>query len=283
MKIKNWIILTLLFLIVFDGFIWLEIIFHPKNKNTEVYFLSVGQGDSELVILPGGVKVLIDGGPSNKVIDELSSILRPTDRYIDLVMLSHAQTDHFTGLIDVLRRFQVGVFIYNGRSGTASSWPELAEIIKQNKVPVEILMAGDKISYLDSRFDFLFPDKNFIASAELNDTALVQLLQSQGAKILFTGDVGVKIENYLLQRFNLDIDVLKVAHHGSKFSSSEEFLESTSPKLAIIEVGKNSYGHPTPEALSRLASVGAQIFRTDKDGTIKLVIDNRKVNIFKKP
>jgi len=281
MKIKNWVILIILFLFIFDGFIFAEIIFHQKNKNTEVYFLDVGQGDSELVVLPNGIKILIDGGPNNKVIEELSSVLRPTDRYIDLVVLSHAQTDHFTGLIDVLRRYQVGAFIYNGRSGTAPSWPELAEIIKQNKVSVEILMAGDKINYLNNHFDILMPDKNFISSADLNETVLMSLLQSQNTKILFTGDADTKTEDYLLQRFNLDIDVLKVAHHGSRFSSSEEFLKSTSPKLAIIEVGKNSYGHPTADALNRLALIGAQIFRTDTDGTIKLVLDSQKINVFK--
>jgi len=282
MKIKNWVILLILFLFIFDGFVWLEILFHQKNKNTEIYFLDVGQGDSELVILPGNIKVLIDGGPDNSVLNSLASVVRPTDRYIDLMVLSHAQTDHFSGLIDVLKRYRVGAFVYNGRSGTAPSWPELVKITEQNKIPVEILMAGDKISYLDNHFDILMPDKNFIQSADLNETVLVELLQSQSSKILFTGDADTKIEDYLLQRYNLNVDVLKVAHHGSKFSSSEEFLKSISPKVAVIEVGKNSYGHPTPEALSRLASVGAQIFRTDKDGTIKLVIDNQKINIFKK-
>lgn len=281
MRIKNWIILLILFLFIFDGFVWLEILFNQPNKNTEVYFLDVGQGDSELVILPGNIKVLIDGGPDNSVLNSLASVLRPTNRYIDLMLLSHAQTDHFSGLIDVLKRYQVGAFIYNGRNGTASSWSELVNIMEQNKIPVEILMAGDKISYLNSHFDILMPDKNFINSADINETVLVELLQSQGSKILFTGDADAKIEDYLLQRYNLNIDVLKVAHHGSKFSSSEEFLKSILPKVAVIEVGKNSYGHPTPEALSRLASVGSQIFRTDKDGTIKLVINGQNISILK--
>jgi len=280
-KIKNWVILLIAFLFIFDGFVWLEILFHQKNKNTEVYFLDVGQGDSELIVLPGGVKILIDGGPDNKVLNSLFPVLRPTDRYIDFVVLSHAQTDHFSGLIDVLMRYQVGAFIYNGRAGAAPSWPELTSVINQNNVPVEILMAGDKISYLDNIFDILMPDKNFINSADLNETVLVELLQTQGSKILFTGDMDSKMEDYLIQRQNLDIDVLKVAHHGSKFSSGENFLKTANPKIAVIEVGKNSYGHPTLDVLSRLASVGAQIFRTDKNGTIKLTIENLKINIFK--
>ncbi len=158
----------------------------------------------------------------------------------------------------------------------------MSKVIQENKIPVVILAGGDKIHYLDSQFNFLLPDKNFIESSDLNETAFVSLLQSQNSKILFTGDIDAKLENYLLQKYGLkDIGVLKVAHHGSKFSSSENFLKEISPKIAIIEVGKNSYGHPTPDVLKRLASVGAQIFRTDKDGTIKLAINNGKINIFK--
>lgn len=282
MKIKNWIIFSILFLVVFDAFVWFEILFRGANKDARVYFLDVGQGDSELVVLPGGVKVLIDGGPTNQVINVLASVLSPFDRYIDLVMLSHAQTDHFTGLIDVFRRYQVGAFVYNGRDGSAPSWPELAQIVNKEKVPVEVLLAGDKIVNSNSQFDILMPDKNFIQSADLNETALVALLQSQNSKILFTGDMDSKIEDYLVQRYNLNIDVLKVAHHGSKFSSDENFLQASKPKIAVIEVGKNSYGHPTQEALSRLSSVGAQIFRTDQNGTIKLAIENSKISVFRK-
>lgn len=279
---RNLIILIVFSLIIFDIFIWQQIFFSRPDKNLNVYFLDVGQGDSELVVLPGGVKVLIDAGPNSKVIDDLTSILGTTDRYIDLIILSHAQTDHFTGLIDVLKRYKVGVFIFNGRDGTAESWLELVNLIKENKVPTEILVAGDAVINADSRFNFLLPDKNFVSSADLNETALTSLLNSQNSKILFTGDIDAKLENYLLQKYDLkNVGILKVAHHGSKFSSSENFLKEISPKIAVIEVGKNSYGHPTPDVLKRLASVGAQIFRTDKDGTIKLAINNGKINIFK--
>lgn len=280
MKIDNWIILIILFLAVFDVFIWGQIVFSAPNKNTEVYFLDVGQGDSELAVLPGNVKILIDAGPNRKVLDELTSALSPFDRYIDLVVLSHPQLDHFAGLIDVLKRYQVGAFVFNGRRGETAAFGDLEKIIQENKIPIIILGEKDKIKYQDSRFDVLSPSKNLLSSAELNDTTLVMRLLSQNAKILFTGDIDSKIENYLAEKYELDVDVLKIAHHGSKFSSSEEFLRAATPKLTIIEVGKNSYGHPTEQVLNRLALIGAQIFRTDKDGTIKLVLDNGRINIF---
>lgn len=279
---RNNLIIVFIFLTVFDFFVWRLVLAGEPNKNLEVYFLNVGQGDSELAILPGGVKVLIDAGPDKNILDELNSILPPTDRYIDLVMVSHPQADHFNGLIEVAKRYSVGAFIYNGRDGTAKSWQELKNIVEENKIPAVVLSAGDKINYLESKFDILLPNENFINSKELNDTVLVALLESQGAKILFTGDIGKDIEDYLIDRFDLKVDVLKVAHHGSKYSSSKRFLLEISPKISVIEVGKNSYGHPTKTALDNLALVGSQIFRTDQDGTIRLAVSGGKINIFKK-
>jgi len=281
-RIRNWVILLVLFLVVFDVFIWAEILFNGPNKNAELYFLDVGQGDAELVVLPGGVKILIDGGPNNRILGQLNSVLSPFSRYFDLIILSHPQTDHFTGFIDVLKRYQAGVFISNGQKGTAQNFKDLEKIIQENKIRAITLAEGDKIRYQDNYLDILSPSKDLLLSNELNDTGLAIKLKTQGAGALFTADIDSKIEEELIKKYNLDIDILKVAHHGSRFSSSEKFLINSSPKIAIIEVGKNSYGHPTKEVLNKLASVGAQIFRTDKDGMIKLSIYNSQINIFRK-
>jgi competence protein ComEC len=281
-KVDSWVILTLLFFVVFDAFIWWQIIFGGLNKNIEIYFLDVGQGDSELVVLSNNVKILIDGGPDNKVVGELSSVLKPADRYIDLVILSHPQTDHFAGLIDVLQRYKVGAFISPGRSGPAQGFKDLEKTIRENKIPTIALGEGDKINYLDSRFDVLSPSFNLLQSAEPNDWGLALKMASGGIKALFAGDIDSKIEESLALKYDLDIDILKISHHGSKFSSSKSFLEKATPQISVIGVGKNSYGHPAEQTLKNLASIGSQIFRTDKDGTVKLLINNEQVNVFKK-
>lgn len=275
------IFLTIFILSILNVFIWQQILFYKPNKNTELYFLDVGQGDSQMVILPNNVKILIDGGPNNRVLGQLSSILSPFDRYIDLVVMSHPQTDHFTGLIDVLKRYKVGAFVFSGRKGLVKSFNDLEKAIKENQVAVVVLGEGDKIKYLESKLDILSPSQNLLQSNEPNDWTLVMKMASEGMKALFTGDIDSNVENSLVEKYDLGVDILKVAHHGSRFSSGKEFLAAATPKIAVIEVGKNSYGHPTKDALERLASVGAQIFRTDKDGTIKLVINNQKINIFK--
>ncbi len=283
---RNHLILFLIFLAVFDFLVWKSIILNKPNNYTELYFLDVGQGDSELVILPGGIKVLIDAGPNGKVINELESVLRPTDRYIDLLVLSHPEADHFSGFIEVLKRYQVGAFIYNGRAGGAQSWKELAKIVEENKIPVFVLAQGDKIKNQDDFFEIFSPNANFLRSKELNDTSLViKFVNNDGQaqiKALFTGDIGEKNEKYLADNFDIKVDILKVGHHGSKYSSSDYFLKAVNPKISAIEVGKNSYGHPTKEVLEGLASIGSQIFRTDQNGIVKLAIKNNEINIFKK-
>ena len=283
---RNHLILFLIFLVVFDFLVWKSIILNKPNSDTELYFLDVGQGDSELVILPGGVKILIDAGPNNKIVSELESVLRSTDRYIDLLVLSHPETDHFNGFIDVLKRYQVGAFIYNGRAGSAQSWKELAKIVEENKIPVFVLGQRDKIKNQDDFFEILSPNADFLRSKKLNDTSLVVKFVNNDKqtqiKALFTGDIGEKNEKYLINNFDIRADILKVGHHGSKYSSGDYFLKAVNPKISAIEVGKNSYGHPTKEVLERLASVGSQIFRTDQNSIIKLAIKGNEINIFKK-
>ncbi len=279
---RNHLILFFIFLAVFDFIVWQSVLAGKQNENLELYFLDVGQGDGELAILPDGVKILIDGGPNNKILSELSSVLKPTDKYIDLVVMTHPQYDHFAGLIDVLKRYQVGAFIYNGRRGEIAAFGDLEKILKDKNIPVIVLGESDKIKHQENIFNILSPSKEFLSSKELNDTTLVIELINNNFKALFTGDIGFNIENYLAEKYDIKVDVLKVGHHGSKYSSGNVFLKKTNPKISIIEVGKNSYGHPTKNALNRLANIGSQIFRTDQDGAVKLIISGKEINIFKK-
>ena len=237
---------------------------NASKEDFKIYFLDVGQGDSALVVLPGGVKMLIDGGPPNgKLLENLGKILSPTERYIDLVMLSHAQLDHFGGLIEVLNRYRVGAFLDNGRPGEVKAYADLEAVIKKNSIRRIVLAAKDKINYMDSRFKILSPDAEFLTSKELNDTAIVAELSSNNAIALFTGDIGFDVEKALVKNYSLSADILKAAHHGSKYSSGNGFLSELKPKIAVIGVGKNSYGHPTKETLGRLTNIGAKIYRSD--------------------
>ncbi|OGM89646.1 hypothetical protein A3J77_01650 [Candidatus Wolfebacteria bacterium RBG_13_41_7] len=280
---KNYIFIIILFLIVFDFFIWAEISFGGPNENTELYFLNVGQGDGELVVWPNNVKTLIDAGPANKAAAEFSYLFSPFNHYIDLVILTHPELDHFGGLINIMKRYKVGAFIFNGETKDSNGFSDLEKIIQENKIKIIVISEGDKIKYLENYFDVLSPPKD-LSSMATNESGLVLKLTSRNIKALFTADIGEKTEKDLIRKYGdyLKADILKVAHHGSKFSSSENFLAMVSPKISIFEVGKNSYGHPNAGVIERLKNIGSKIFRTDQNGTIKISADLEKINIYTK-
>ncbi len=264
-------------------FVWYDILFAEPTRRPEIYFLDVGQGDAELVVLPGNVKIMTDAGPDQKVVKSIEKVLPQGDKYIDIAVISHPQLDHFNGYHYLLDSYTFGAFIFNGRSDTETvkEWPALMEKIKSKHIPLITLEAGDTIRHQDTEINFLSPDKNFAQSAELNDTGFVEFVKTPDFRTLLTADIGFSVENYLM-RYGTEIqaDILKVGHHGSKYSSGERFLEAVAPKVAVIEVGeKNRYGHPTKEVVGRLDGSGAKTFRTDQNGTIKVFAENRKLKI----
>ena len=276
------IILFFIFSVFVDLFVWKQVVFGKASGEAKIYFLDVGQGDAELIIFPGNVKVLTDAGPDSKILGQLEKIPQLADKYIDIAIISHPQLDHFNGFRYLADRYRFGAFIYNGRSDTANvqEWPELIGKIKQNNIPLVKLGAGDAIKYSTGKINFLSPNAGLSQSAELNDTGFVEMMESGGLKALFTADIDSITENYLASHFDIRADILKVAHHGSKYSSSAAFLKAVNPKVAIIEVGaRNNYGHPSPETLKKLSALAA-VFRTDKNGMITASANGDKLLIF---
>lgn len=273
-------------LIVLDAFVWYQILLEPQEKNAQLYFLDVGQGDATLLVLEDGVKILTDAGPDMKVIRSLEKILSPTDRYIDLAVISHPQLDHFNGFNYLLERYRFGAFIVNGRNGEfkneTNEWTVLLEKIKERKIPIVRMAAGDAIKHLHDEVSILSPDRNFIQSGELNDTSIVALVKTPQFRALLTGDIGFEVENYLIKKSDVRAHILKVPHHGSKFSSHEDFLKAVHPLLTLIGVGgKNTYGHPSPHTLARISSsTAAKTFRTDRNGTITILVKENKLKVF---
>ncbi len=249
------------------------------------YFLDVGQGDSELVILPDNhgneIKILIDGGRDKRVMRELGAVLG-NDRRIDLVMMTHPQLDHFGGLIDVIQQYNIGAFITSGRRGEIAAFHELEDVLRVRQIKTIIVKEGDRMRYGKNTAEILSPSLKDAASKELNDASLVLLIASENVRALYTGDAGEKIEKRLLKTYNISADILKVGHHGSRFSSTASFLDAVNPKVAVIEVGKNTYGHPTIQTLKRLKATGAKIYRTDIDKAIRISTDDKKLMITKK-
>lgn len=275
--------IILFLFIVFDFLIWREIFLTDLRDRPEIYFLDVDQGDAELLILPQKVKILTDAGRGKKILSSLARIDALSDKYIDVAIITHPQEDHFGGFLELLEYYDFGIFIINGRENPATdNWNGLLEKIKEKGIPSIVVRRGDKIKYQGNQIKILSPDENLAQSAELNDTGIVQFIETPFFRALFAADIGKSVENYLVQtNDSLQVDILKVAHHGSKYSSGASFLKIIKPKLAIIEVGKeNRYGHPAESVLEELKSLGSQIFRTDLNGTIRISPEQNKLKVF---
>src|SRR3989344_879038 len=238
--------------ILFVGFVcaayiaWLFILEFQEEQTPALYFFDVGQGDSALLILPKRTQILIVGGPDQKVLAGLSRALPFFDRHIELVILTHPQLDHFGGLIEVLERYSVGVVLLNGREGTAAAYQDFLRALRERNVPTRVVREGEEIRLGNALLSILNPDEISLQAEGLNDAGIVVMVSLGGVRALFTGDISAKTEKELAEQYELRADILKVPHHGSKYSSSDIFLDAVGPKIALIGVGKNSYGHPTP-------------------------------------
>jgi len=266
------ILMILIIANIFTYWIIFDFLCMPKGK---VSFLSVGQGDAELIQITAG-NVLIDAGPDAKILSELDKLLSFYDRTIDLFILSHPNKDHFNGLFDILERYKVRAVMFNNLSYPDSLFQKLLQELDKREILIIQGTAGTNISWEnEDNLLVLYPNTIVSANQDPNKFSSVDMLFLGQNCFLFTGDISFAQEKKILPLLSCadnNSQVLKVPHHGSPYSSSEQLLEKFKPEIAIIEVGENSYGHPHPDTLERLKNIGAQIFRTDLDGTISFKI-----------
>jgi len=276
---------SFLFITVFiaDCIFGILIISSIETSASKISFLNVGQGDAELITFGSGVVMLIDAGPPNgMVLDALSRVLPIGNRSIDLLFVSHPESDHMGGIQSLLNTYRIGAVVYSGRDGASELWKLTKKIIEEKNIQIISIGSGDRIKTGDSIINTLSPNLSLLNKKETNESSLVLEFIEKGTRSLFVGDSGKMAEANIIRTINGTVDILKVGHHGSKFSSLDQFLHVTKPDVAVIEVGKNSYGHPTQEVLSRLSSIDANIFRTDRDGTVTVeLLGDGKINVYK--
>lgn len=250
-----------------------------ETNKLRVYFFDVGQGDSILIDAPAG-RVLIDGGPDRKVLSELGKVLPFGDKRIDIVIATHPDADHITGLIEVLRRYDVDVLIESG--AVSSNLRDDALLLAAEESGTERVNAkrAMTIGMGDGAvLTILFPNQD-VSSWETNDSSIVSLLDYKEIQFLLTGDAPKKTE-YLLVQLNealLDAEVLHVGHHGSDTSTSLLFANAVSPEYAVISAGEdNRYGHPHKNVIETLAKTGTEILATYDAGTIMFETDGENL------
>lgn len=268
------IILALASLVVFAA-----LPFRPDHLE-HLYFLDVGQGDAELIKTADNHYILIDGGPSDVVVNYLDHYLPIWHRRLDLVILTHPHADHATGLLSVAQRYPIAQFWYTGTEYDSETYRTLIAQISNKQIPVHLARQGDTIDLDATHLRVLFPLTEKPVAADPNETSIVNTLQYQNFTALFTGDASVNNEFSIISQLS-DADILKVPHHGSNNSSSQEFVNAVRPKVAVIMVGAgNSYGLPNADILARYQSSGTIIYRTDQNGTVEVVTDGQRYTVY---
>jgi len=252
-----------------------------QNKGLTFAMLDIGQGDALYIESPTGTQILFDGGPPRKIISELSRVMSPFDRSIDAIIITNPDADHISGFLDVLQNYQVGSVFEPGTFNDSKTFQNLKQEIKNKNIPDILARQGMRLDLGGGAVvDILFPDRN-VSDWTPNDGSVVAKLSYGETSVMLTGDATAKTEGIILSEFtdeSLRSTVLKVGHHGSRTSSSEDFVKVVAPQYATISDGQdNKYGHPHQETLDTLGKYGAKIFRTDLLGTIIMTSDGQNV------
>jgi len=278
------------------------IILHPFSAPSgdgklKVDFLDVGQGDSALVTFPNGETMLVDGGGRPDYRDDDQREFEPDVPRIgesvvseflwekgysrlDYIVATHADADHIQGLTDVARNFQIGtVLVGNMQIGNAE-FDGLLTVIESREIPFATVRFGDELSIGGTRVEILNPRNDSSSRASTNNSSVVMKISYGSRAFLLTGDIELETEAELLRDGTIDLrsDVIKVPHHGSRTSSTENFIGNVGAEIAVISVGRKSpFGHPHPEVLSRWRKSGAGTMTTGEKGTITITMDGNEL------
>jgi len=288
------------------------IIFHPfsapkPDGKLHIDFLDVGQGDSALLTFPNGETMLLDGGGKinfNKIyvqneFGDEPELFEPDTQsvgesvvsnflwnkgysQINYILATHADTDHIQGLSDVAKNFQIKAAILGKMPLKDADFAELYAILQKKEIETIKIVRGNVFSIGDVRIEVLYPEKDESAQevSENNNSVVLRVIYG-ARKFLLTGDVEKETEQALLEMPEfLQADLVKVAHHGSKTSSTQKFIDATQAKIAVIPVGNNSpFGHPHREITERWQHSGAKILKTGERGTISVSTDGEDLEV----
>lgn len=249
----------------------------PYN-GLKVHYIDVGQGDSELIQV-NGKNLLIDAGP-NESRDKLMSYLKKQNiKKFDYVIATHPDEDHIGGMGDVIKKYPIDKFYTPKKIVNTKTFKYMIQQLRNKNMKIDTPEPGIKLDLgKNTTAEMLAP--NSMNYPDTNNYSVVLKITYGNTKFLFTGDAEKTSESEMIDKgYDLSADVLKVGHHGSSGSTSQQFLDKVDPKIAIISCGKNNkYGHPHKKTINKLKKKNIQIYRTDVDGTIILMSNGSKIS-----
>jgi competence protein ComEC len=295
--------------LIFLGTALVLVWFWP-SKNFQVVFCDVGQGDG-ILFSYRNYQILVDGGANNKILECLNDNIPFWDRNLEMVILTHPDKDHYYGLIAVAERYRLSYFVWGGLERKNDNFEKLlAQLSNQNVILIKPNQ-NDEMAVDKMKIRFYWPDPQWLAEQlsdnqekmvqvdaskdyqayqkgsvlavfddnsqmPFNDFSLIFTVSFEDFDVLMMGDADSRIQPEILNSISFpDVEVLKVAHHGSKYAFSDDFLASFKAILAVISVGANPWGHPHPDLLSQLDQFDLAVLRTDEEGSIKLTSDGQ--------
>lgn len=268
-------------LVMSFGYLFLANI--SQDKYLLMKFLDIGQGDAILLVdSMTGARALVDGGPYSQVIYELDDSLPFWQRSLSVVVATHPDEDHISGLVEVFKRYEVGLYLWNGVERQTPAYEALNRQVGLSQAELQQPKKGQMLNVSeDLRLSWWWPGEQ-MNGLSVNDGSQVFLVEYGYFKALMTGDVESSILQRLSEEYGQQVDLLKVPHHGARNGLNEVILQVLQPRWSVVSAGEgNRYGHPSPEIMRLLAQQGAQVLRTDKDGAASVVIRGDGVSVYR--
>lgn len=262
------------FFIFIALFLGSAVAFGSENKEMKVHYIDVGQGDSILIETPNDKVILIDGGPPEAGDKIVTYLQEQNVREIDLLIATHPDFDHIGGLIKVMQSFPIKQIVDSGKLHTTKTYIQYINQIRKNKIPVNFVNKNERLS-VDPQIQI-----NVLNSYEKNksnnQSSIVLKLTYETIDFLFMGDIERRQELKIMEEEDIQSEIIKVAHHGSKTSSSLSFLQEVNPSIALLTYHKrNKFGHPVSRVIENLNKVDAQIYSTAVFGNVVIVTNGK--------